>query len=82
MSQVTQVWVMAVLAVTLALCLVWLLIRVIKKRRMRRNTLKAQDSMADCAVTQELPVAAVLATGRFLNTLEDIVYCESEEIIP
>ncbi|MBD5528058.1 MAG: hypothetical protein HDR02_06545 [Lachnospiraceae bacterium] len=82
MSQVTQVWAMAVLAAILALCLVWLLIGVIRKRHKHRGVLKEQSSMADCAITQELPIAAVLATGHFLNTVEDIVYCESEEIIP
>ena len=80
-SQTTLVWVIAALTVTLAFCLVWLLISVIRKKRKHRDTLRVQSPMADFVTTQELPVAAVLATGQFLHTLEDIFYCESKEII-
>lgn len=80
MSQTVR-WGAVVLAVISVLCLVMLLICVRKKRKCR-TVLEEQPNTADCSITQELPVTAIQTDRRSLNILTDIVYCESEEIIP
>lgn len=52
------------------------------KRRKCRGASARQPYTDDGSITQELPVAAVAASAQDLNTLTDILYCESEEIIP
>lgn len=68
-------------AILLSCLLLLLVICILGRRRKRRAALAKQSRMADGSKTQELPVAAVQESIQGLNTLTDIVYCESEEII-
>lgn len=75
-------WWMISAVTILVFCLFFLLVGMIRMRRKRKGALKMPSSMADSSITQELPVAAVQASLRSLRTLEEIVFCESREIIP
>lgn len=74
-------WQMLLAAAILTLCLLLLLVWVAGVWRKRRGALRMPPTEADDFITQELPVAAVQASLQALRTLEEIVYCESEEII-
>ena len=76
-----QVWGKAASAAILGLCFILLLICVIGKLRKRKGAWRVQSNMAGYATNQDLSAEAVQA-GLSLNILTDIVYCESEEIIP
>lgn len=80
MSETVLLGVMILAAVLLAICLVLLLIRLLG-RRQRHRTARVSSLNAG-SITQELPVAEVQAALRPVKVLKDIVYCESEEIIP
>ncbi len=60
----------AILMFCFILLLAWV-IRICQKRRADEDS-----------ITEELPVAAVQASLQALHTLDEIVYCESKEIIP
>ena len=80
MSETVLLGVMILAAVLLAICLVLLLIRLLG-RRQRHRTARVSSLNAGSPI-QELPVTEVQAALRPVKVLKDIVYCESEEIIP
>lgn len=80
-SEMAILALMILAAVLLAICLVLLLVCLFKRRRRHRTALTFPGD-----ITQELPVAEVQAALQTalepMKILIDIVYCESEEIIP
>ncbi len=67
----------------LAFLMLLSLICVMRGRIKRRQVPPVmEDDAAGGSVTQELPVAEIQAASQRLYLLEDIVYCESREIIP
>lgn len=68
----TVLWRLEIPAAIAALGLILLSVRAVRRRQKR----------GESAVTEELPVAEVQASLGGLRTLEEIVCCESKEIIP
>ena len=81
-SETVILAVMILAAILLVICLVLLLVRLLGSRRKHKAAPAGQVPMDAGSITQELPVAAVQAALCPLKILTDIVYCESEEIIP
>lgn len=81
LSETAILALMILAAVLLAICLVLLLVCLFKRQRRHRTALTFPGD-----ITQELPVAEVQAALQTalepMRILTDIVYCESEEIIP
>lgn len=75
---------MILAAILLAICMVLLMVCLFK--RLRRHTANLTLPGDTGSITQELPVAevqtALRTASRPVKILTDIVYCESEEIIP
>lgn len=75
---------MIMAAILLAICMVLLMVCLLKRRRRHTAALTLPGDIG--SITQELPVAEVQAAlrtaSRPVKILTDIVYCESEEIIP